>query len=246
MSEHMAGTGQTSWTPGPTTRGGLLARTGPVSNSAQSSTKIRELFAGTAVRLVASQQLCQVGQPHWNRELLSGRLTEISGVGAVASLTSAIGLVLDAQIHNEPVAWVSLPTTSFYPPDVADSGVDLDALVVVRVSAGQELARAADRLARSGAFGLIVLDMGRDARISTALQGRLIGLAKRHDTAIVCLTQKSSESASLGSMVSLRTEVLRERGSDGHFRCNVSVLKDKRRGPNWNHSEVVRAPAGLR
>lgn len=207
--------------------------------------RIRELFAGTAVRLVSSDQVSAVDEPRWTREALAGRLTEISGVGAVALLTSAIGLVLDAQLESEPVAWITLPNTSFYPPDVADSGVDLDALAVIKVPAAYQAARAADRLTRSGAFGLIVLDLGKGARIPTALQGRLVGLAKRHDTAIVCLTHKTRESASLGSMVSLRAEAIRDR-ADEHFRCSVSVLKDKCRGPNWNHDEVVRAPAGLR
>ena len=123
--------------------------------------RIRELFAGTAVRLVSSDQVSVIDEPRWNREALSGRLTEISGVGAVAVLTSAIGLVLDAQIQSEPVAWITLPTTSFYPPDVADSGVDLDALAVIRVPAAYQAARTADRLARSGAFGLIVLISAR-------------------------------------------------------------------------------------
>ena len=207
--------------------------------------KIRELFAGTAVRLVRSPEVAAPEEPCWNREALSGRLTEISGVGAAAPLTSATGLVLDAQIHGEPVAWITLLGTSFYPPDMADSGVDLDALAVIKVPAAYEAARAADRLARSGAFGLIILDLGKDTRIPTAQQGRLVSLAKKHDTAIVCLTQKTSDTASLGSMVSLRAQVMRDR-IDGGFRCNLSVLKDKCRGPNWNHSEVVRAPAGLR
>jgi recombination protein RecA len=167
-------------------------------------------------------------------------------VGAVAPLTAAMGLVLDAQYHNEPVVWITLPNTLFYPPDVADSGVDLDALVVVQVPAATDAARAAERLVRSGAFGLVILDLGKDARIPTGLQGRLTNLAKRHDTAVVCVTAKGTDSASLGSMVSLRAEVLRDRGEGGGFRCRVNVLKDKRRGPNWTHSEIVRGPAGLR
>src|SRR5687768_13412852 len=66
------------------------------------------------------------------REQLTGRLVELSGVGAVATLSAAIGLVIDAQVAGEPVAWIALPPATFYPPDLADSGVDLDALVVVR------------------------------------------------------------------------------------------------------------------
>jgi recombination protein RecA len=210
--------------------------------------RLRELLATAPVQRADAQlaALRDAGErAAWTRDALSGRLTELSGVGAVASLTSAFGLVLDAQMRAEPVAWITLPETSFYPPDAADSGVDLEALAVVCVPGAQEGARAAERLLRSGAFGLIVLDLGRDARVPTALQGRLVSLAKHHDTALVCLTDKPRDTASLGSLVSLRAQVVREKCGD-RFSCKLEVLKDKNRGPGWSHSEVVCGPAGLR
>jgi len=185
----------------------------------------------------------------WSLENLTGRLTEISGQGATAQLTAAIGLVVDAQAQGEPVAWVTLPGSIFYPPDASESGVDLDALAVVRAPGANAAARAADRLVRSGAFGLVVIDIGTDNRVPDALQGRLVGLAQKHDAAIVCLTEKPSDSPSLGSIVSLRVEVMREALGQTRpegFRCKLKVIKDKRRGPNWEHSERVRGPAGLR
>ncbi|ACY15708.1 hypothetical protein [Haliangium ochraceum] len=210
---------------------------------------LRALMAKAAIRPAES---ARPGPPPlraedapWSCASLSGRLTELSGVGAVASLTSAFGLVLDAQARAEPVAWLTLPETSFYPPDAAESGIDLDALVVVCVPGASEGARAGERLLRSGAFGLIVLDLGRDPRVPTALQGRLVGLAKRHDTALVCLTDKNRTSASLSSLVTLRAEALRTRDEHG-FACRLEVVKDKTRGPGWNHSEVVRGPDGVR
>lgn len=208
--------------------------------------RVRELVSSTALRRAESHDAPMPAAARWSREQLSGRLTEITGVGAIAHLTTAIGLVLEAQMSSEPVVWITLAETCFYPPDVADSGVDLDALVVVRVPSAHDAARAAERLVRSGAFGLLIMDLGKDAEIPTGLQGRLVSLAKRHDTAVVCLTGKSGDSPSLGSMVSLRAEALRDRGEEGSFRCRVKVLKDKQRGPNWDHSEVVRGPAGLR
>ncbi len=177
---------------------------------------------------------------------MAGRLTEISGQGAVASLTAAMSLILEAQHEGEPTAWVTCAPGTFFPPDAADSGVDLEALAVIRVQTPPDAARAADRLVRSGAFGLIVLDLGKDADIPLALQGRLVGLAQRHDTAIVCLTDKPESSPSLGSMVSLRAEAMRAEVGDDRFRCKVRVIKDKRRGPNWSHAEVLRGPAGMR
>lgn len=187
----------------------------------------------------------RVGDEVWSRAALSGRLTELSGSGPVASLTSVFGLILDAQTRSEPVAWITLPGSCFYPPDAAESGVDLDALVVVCVPDVSAAGRAAEQLLRSGGFGLIALDLGASARLPAALQGRLVSLAKHHDTALVCLTDKARESASLGALVSLRAEAVRASHGDD-FCYQIEVLKDKRRGPGWTHREVVRGPAGLR
>jgi len=179
---------------------------------------------------------------------LAGRLVELSADAASASLTLAIGLVLDAQREGEPVAWLSTVASSLYPPDAAASGVDLDALLVVRVAAEQPklIATSAERLLRSGAFGLVVLDLGKDASLSQPLQSRLLGLAQHHHAAVVCLTSKPESSPSLGSLVSLRAQAVRIWLGQDRFACELRVLKDKRRGPVWSEREVYRGPLGLR
>ncbi len=182
----------------------------------------------------------------WSLEQVAGRLVEISGVGATAPLTLAFGLVLQAQHQNEPVAWITRDDSLFYPPDAAERGIDLDALVIVRVPDGRAAARAADRLARSGAFGMVVLDLGAKVDVPAPLQTRLAGLAHKYQTALLCLTTKGDEVPSLGPLVSLRVAARRERLADGRFACGLTVLKDKRRGPTWRHMEVCCGPAGLR
>jgi recombination protein RecA len=72
------------------------------------------------------------------------------------------------------------------------------------------------------------------------VQGRLVTLAQTHDAAIVCLTEKSAETPSLGSLISLRAEAMRLHGE-----ITLRVLKDKRRGPGALHRVVCRAPDGL-
>jgi recombination protein RecA len=182
----------------------------------------------------------------WALEQVAGRLVEISGSGASAPLTLAFGLVLEAQRRGEPVAWIAPEERSFYPPDVAEGGVDLETLVVVRVQDARAAARAADQLARSGAFGLIVLDLGAGADIPVPLQTRLAGLAQKYRTALLCLTEQAETSPSLSPLVSLRVRARRQRLSDDRFSCELVVLKDKRHGPTWTHAEVCRGPAGLR
>jgi recombination protein RecA len=162
----------------------------------------------------------------------------------MASLTLAFGLVLEAQQLGEPVGWVMLSESSFYPPDVAQTGIDLAALVVVRVSHVENIPRAGERLVRSGAFGLVVLD--GTAEIPTPLQARLAGLALHRHTPLLCLTSKESKEPSLGSLISLRAHAQRTRTSGDQFVCQLKVLKDKRRGPTWSQAEVCRGPCGLR
>jgi recombination protein RecA len=177
---------------------------------------------------------------------LAGRLTELSSWGNSTALTLAVELVLQSQQEGEPVAWVTAPQATFYPPDVARCGVDLDALPVVRVPDGPAAARAADKLIRSGAFGLIIVDLGSHRPIPIPLQSRLLGLVGKHQTALLFLTEKQSEAPSIGSLVSLRAQATRRQTAENRFACDVKILKDKRRGPGWSHVEMRHGPAGLR
>jgi recombination protein RecA len=188
---------------------------------------------------------------------LAGRLVELSGSGTSAVLTAATKLILDAQRMLEPVAWVGTDESSFFPPDVAQSGVDLSALVVVRIPVANAArsrtlasmqAVAAERLLRSGAFGLVLLDLGscREPALSQPLQSRLLGLAQRHQAAVMFLTAKSEDTASLGSLISLRAHVARTWLGRERFMCELRVRKDKRRGPVWSEQEECCGPLGLR
>jgi recombination protein RecA len=176
----------------------------------------------------------------------AARLTEISASVSGAPLTLTFRLVLDAQRRAEPVAWIGRKDAPFYPPDAADTGVDLAALVVVWTGNAITAAKAADLLVRSGAFGLVVLDLGSEARLPMHATSRLAMLARQHDAAIVCLTNKDAARPSLGPLVSLRAHTAsRARGEVGRFRCEVAALKDKRGGTTWNIVEVCRGPDGL-
>jgi recombination protein RecA len=204
--------------------------------------------AATA-RIVRLDGLAPAAEPaRWGLEALRGRLVELSARGATATLTTAVELVLEAQHAAEPVAWVTLGNATFYPPDVAEAGVDLAALVVVRVADTTTAARSAERLLRSGAFGLVVLDFGgggSNVELPIAHQGRLVTLAQAHDAAVVCITEKPADAASLGSLVSLRAEALRLRDRDHGHDVTLRVLKDKRRGPGWSRTLKLRGPAGF-
>jgi recombination protein RecA len=133
---------------------------------------------------------------------------------------------------------------------MAACGVALDRLPVVRAADAMRAARAADRLLRSGAFGLIVVDLaglaapGRLLPRPQAAQARLAQLARRHDTALLFLAGEGMIGES--STVSLRARCRSERAGGFRSRCTLRPLKDKRRGTRWRAEQVRRVPAGLR
>jgi recombination protein RecA len=180
----------------------------------------------------------------WTLREIAGRFVEISASTCSAALTLAFGLVREAQERSEPVGWVTTTGSFFYPPDVAQRGVDLAALAVIRVLDAASIPRAGEKLLRSGGFGLVVLDL-ETADVPMPLQSRLTGLAQHHHTGVVCLTEKQNKTFSLGSLISLRVHAERQRHSDNRFTCQLRILKDKRWGPTWSYEELCRGPAGL-
>jgi recombination protein RecA len=166
----------------------------------------------------------------WSLPRVAGRFAEISGSNATAALTLTCGLVLDAQKRGEPVGWATSTESSFYPPDTAQLGIDLAALVVVRVPKPDAIARAGENLLRSGGFGLVVLDLGL-ADMPTPLQSRLTGLAHHHHSALVCLTEKDSRAFSLGSLVSLRVHAERKRVAATRLLADYMSSKINGEGP---------------
>ncbi|HXV74676.1 MAG TPA: hypothetical protein VD788_00025 [Candidatus Polarisedimenticolaceae bacterium] len=181
----------------------------------------------------------------WQLSVFSGRFGEISGDEAGVGLSLVFRLVLEAQRGGEPAVWIGRRDSVFFAPDVAETGVDLAALPVIRVADPLSAARVADHLLRSGAFGLTVIDLGAHATLPLHAQVRLVGLAKKHHTALVCLTEKEGHRPSLGSLVSLRVHAVRTQREGTRFHCEAQILKDKRRGPHWRHREIYRGPDGL-
>src|SRR5579871_3156588 len=158
----------------------------------------------------------------WALPALAGRLVELSAAADAAHLTAAFSLVLEAQLSNDTAAWITLKHSSFFPPDAVDSGVDLNALPVLRVPNARMAGRAADHLVRSGGFGLVVLDLSSGPETESAqiqagnmlpvpLLTRLLGQVRQQNMVLLFLTRKSSECASLHSLISLRAEANREK-----------------------------------
>ncbi len=160
------------------------------------------------------------------------RLVEVSGQHACARTTTAVSCVIEAQAQGELVAWVQPKDGALFPPDLHTAGVDLDSFIAIHVPrhAGPfAMLRAAEWLARSGAFGLTVIDL-TDAvppGSSTGWQGRLQALLRQYDGRILLLTSSAKEAPSSGPLVGLRIEPRRGSLCDDQFEVHTHVLKDK-------------------
>jgi recombination protein RecA len=195
----------------------------------------------------------------WSRDALSGYLTELVGGSDSANLSMTGRLILHAQTAGELVSWVATRRDVFFPPDYAAIGVDLGAFPVVwaeepaekpdandvRVRTASRAVRAAERLLRSGAFGLVIIDLAPDLTLHPAGQGRLLRLAKENDAQVLILRPKRDDEVYAGSLVMVRGESKRRRVAPGKFRCTIMNTKDKREGPGWTTSEEFDGPPGL-
>ncbi len=186
----------------------------------------------------------------WEPQVLEGRLGELSSANGAASMTYAFALVRAYHQSGEPVAWVTDRGSGFFAPDAVRHGIDLEALPVVRVEDLQTAARVADRLVRSGGFGLIVVDAtqlaGPSERADRPLQKRLARHAEAHEAAVVFVTDKPPDAPSIGVLASARLQTERRRAGGNRFVCRLEALADKRHGPGWKCEEVYRGPPGLR
>jgi recombination protein RecA len=198
---------------------------------------------------LSAVELPQHVQPEqrWSLDSLAGHLCELRNPGRTPALTFTAILLLQAQERGQPVAWIATAPSCFFAPDMAAWGIDLEALPVIQVDGAKQAARAADHLLRSGSFGLLVMDLLQDNDMPIAAQSRLLGLARRHRSALLCLTQPERgrrRQNSLGSLVSLRVSGdVRAEGQD--FVCELIAEKDKRNGPGWKHRVLCRGAEGL-
>lgn len=165
----------------------------------------------------------------WSYRRLAGRLSELSADGADASLSLAMQAVYDAQCEGETVVWVGDHESSFYPLDAVEQGVDIQHVVVVRATV-KNLMQAAYELARSGSFGLLVIDVTQFKQLDVR-EGdlaKLLALCQKYRAAVLFLTHKHEHDLSLGALISFRGHARRQQGDGFEYTCALEVLKDKK------------------
>ncbi len=178
-----------------------------------------------------------------------GRLVELCGDNHTARLSLAVTLVRASQHEGESVAWVQPRGGGLYPPDLHDSGVDLASLLVIHIppeGGAIGLTKAAEILMRSGALGLLVLDLSASSPPrGEAWLNRLAALAREHRSRVLLVTASGAETPSLGTLVSLRLLPKRQRLAPGHFVVTPTLLKDKLGLDAEIGAEHYRGPWGL-
>jgi len=160
-----------------------------------------------------------------------GRLVEIAGDARSGRLSLATVLVRAVQRERDTVAWVQPRGGGLYPPDLAAAGVDLDGLVVIHIppqAGASGITKAAELLLRSGALGLVVLDLSTAAPPrGEAWLNRLAALAREHQSRVLLLVTASADTASLGALVSLRLVPERTRLDAERLAVHPTLVKDK-------------------
>lgn len=203
-------------------------------------------------------------------QLPVGRLVELASDRSCCQMTQAVACLRQAQHRGETCAWVQPEGGSLFPPDLADSGVDLRSLIVVHVPRSARLAglaKAAELMLRSGGFGMVVIDLwdgplDAPSALQTAWQGRLLGMAREHASHLILLSSgphrnalpggqihrrnRSTTLTSLGPLVSLRLLTTRTRIDVGRFSLTTQALKDKSGSLGALAEEHRRGPWGYR
>jgi len=179
----------------------------------------------------------------WQLDNLIGILAEISDEAPAGALSFATEIVNEAQSQNEPVAWVAAADSIFFPPDLLSRGVDLGAVAVIRVHGETDALTASEWLLRSGAFGLVIVDLGGQGNVSDAALGRILKLAERTQCAVLFLTRKRRDEPSLGSRISLRGCIVRPAG--GSLSIDIHTVKDKRSNSSSRLCRHYDGPPGM-
>ncbi len=166
-----------------------------------------ELDVRAAGLRVGIADACPTGLPELDA-LLSGGFVR----GSIATLegppSSGRTAVLAAALARATQSGLAAAVDdgTLYPPDLESAGVCLDRLLLVQAAAPVQIARAADILLRSRAFGIVSISA---VPLRTAVWSRLAGLA--HKAAAVLLVAGTAADRDLPAFATTRLRCAIER-----------------------------------
>jgi recombination protein RecA len=190
--------------------------------------------------------------------LLRGGVIELSvkgrsGLATAVALSACRAAQDEARRFGGAVPWCAFvdPSASLYAPGVAQSGVALDRLLVVRPPL-EALSRVALRLVESQAFAVTVIDTagtpGAELDVSLGAWPRIVrrlSMALEGSSAMVLLITDAAAARPLPLPVAMRIEL----GRPAADQLSLRIAKDKHgrvSGPRsiaWTRSRSVASPA---
>ncbi len=141
------------------------------------------------------------------------------------------------------MAWVGCSSLRPFVPDLLPWQLDLDAMAFLFPPRREQLGRAADVLLASGAFGGVLLDLGRQG-LPLPLLTRLAARCARHESCLIVLSEKPDDSPSVGVGISWRSGVHRERIGPNVFVLRWQGLKDRQGPARWAWHQSCRGVPG--
>ncbi len=168
-----------------------------------------------------------------------GILATLEGKSGSGRSAVAARLLATATAGGGLGALIEMPRGAqgaFYPPALEAAGVDLDRLLIVHADEALDVARAADIVLRSAAFGVIVIP---SLQLQATAWTRLVGLSHHSNALLVTLGESASNE--LGYFASLRVRLratgVRFAGESGLFGTlagigvEAAIIKHKRAAP---------------
>ncbi len=182
---------------------------------------------------------------------LSGKVVEISGWEHPAGLSLAASFIQECQGKGGLAAWISPRCgnrgTLFFPPDFEDRGIDCNSLPILWTASAADGFSIADRLLRSRAFDMLVVDLTgvRQPRPAGGL-GRLHRGARDSGCLVLCLTRRRPGESSLDPMVFVHLHGFSQAAEpEGFFDVSITVQKDKNHAPGRIFRRRYGSPVGL-
>ena len=231
--------------------GNVLERRNARSGAAVAHIGIDDLLKARHITRGKSLRSFSHNVSPWSYTALQGRLVSLLPGAMSAPVSAVFQLIWDAQNEGETVVWIGGTQSCFFPPDAARQGVDVEAVTVIRLTTDKDMWFAADTLIRSGGVGMVIIDLASMAGHHTtkgvlALQHRLAGLARTHNTAVVILPHREYV-ADNGALVSMTVKT-HARPLDVPpytWQLEATPQKDKTGTTNWKTEAVCDVPDGL-
>jgi recombination protein RecA len=153
-----------------------------------------------------------------------GRLVEVAGPWSSGKTALVLGAVARVTGRRQLCAYID-GRGELYPPSAAALGVDLERLLVVRPPP-RDVARAAEIVARSGAFPLVVIDLPDDQRIEDGTAGRLRAASAAGPTLVALATRPGGLSAAVVKLEVAAHVVTLRKGGQAPPGSQVRLARD--------------------